>query len=101
MTDPATSWIKFEHRSPTNEELQTDRLVGYFRIRDLSGNITTDHFGKLSWDDDAGTWAIEVFSNALRLTALGQFIHEPVEPSHWCMVPPLPNHPDIDGLPEG
>ena len=101
MTDPATSWIKFEHRLPTNEELQTDRIVGYFRIRDLTGKIIADHFGKLSSDDDGGTWAIEVFSNALRLTAPGQFIHEPVEPSHWCMVPPLPHHPDIDGMPEG
>lgn len=100
MTDPAATWIKFEHRSPTKEELNTDRLVGYFRIRDLTGKIISDHFGKLSWDEDTGTWAIEVFSNALRLTSPGQFTQESIEPSHWCLVPPLPNHPDIDGLPE-
>lgn len=100
MTDPATSWIKFEDRPPTEAELHADRVVGYFRIQGLSGKFTTDHFGKLFWDDYEETWALEIFSNALRLTAPGQFEHEPVEPSHWCMVPPLPNHPDIDGLPE-
>lgn len=101
MARPAASWIKFEDRPPTKAELHTDRVVGYFLIRDLTGKIIADHFGKLSWDDDGGAWAIEVFSNAVRLTAPGQFIHEPVEPSHWCMVPPLPNDPDIDGMPEG
>ena len=101
MAEPTASWIRFEDRPPTEAELNTDRVVGYFRIGDLTGKIIADHFGKLSWDDDGGTWAIEVFSNALRLTAAGQFIHEPVEPSHWCMVPPLPHHPDIDGMPEG
>jgi hypothetical protein len=82
MPDPTKSWIKFEDRTPTQEELNSDRVVGYFRIEDLSGVVTTDHFGKLFWVDEENTWAIEVFSNVLRLTAPGQFDYEPVKPSH-------------------
>jgi hypothetical protein len=100
MSDPTTAWIKFEDRSPTQEEQNSDRVVGYFRIQDLSGVVTTDHFGKLFWVDEEDTWAIEIFSNALRLTAPGQFEYEPVKPSHWCLVPPLPDHPELSRMPE-
>ncbi len=100
MNDPTTSWIKFEDRVPTHEELQSDRVVGYFSIQNLSGEVTTDHFGKLFWVEEEQTWAIEIFCNALRLTAPGQFNYEPVRPSHWCLVPALPDHPDINGFPE-
>ena len=100
MPDPTKSWIKFEDRTPTQEELNSDRVVGYFRIEDLSGVVTTDHFGKLFWVDEENTWAIDVFSNVLRLTAPGQFDYEPVKPSHWCLVPPLPDHPELSGKPE-
>jgi len=100
MSDPTTAWIKFEDRSPTQEELNSDRVVGYFRIQDLSGVVTTDHFGKLFWVEEETTWAIEIFSNALRLTAPGQFDYEPVKPSHWCLVPPPPDHPELSGMPE-
>lgn len=100
MSDPTTSWVKFEDRAPTQEELQSDRVVGYFSIQNLFGELTTDHFGKLFWVEEEQTWAIEIFSNALCLTAPGQFNYDPVEPSHWCLVPALPDHPDINGCPE-
>lgn len=100
MSNPTMSWIKFKDRSPTQVELNSDRVVGYFRIEDHSGVVTTDHFGKLFWVDEEHTWAIEIFSNVLRLTAPGQFDYEPVKPSHWCLVPPLPDHPELSGEPE-
>lgn len=98
--DPTTSWIRFEDRSPTQKELNSDRVVGYFRIKGLSSVFTTDHFGKLFWVEGEETWAIEIFSNAIRLTAPGQFNYEPVKPSHRCLVPALPDHPEITGYPE-
>tara|TARA_R110001599_G_scaffold67045_1_gene189507 strand:- start:676 stop:957 length:282 start_codon:yes stop_codon:yes gene_type:complete len=55
MSNPTTSWIKFKDRSPTQEELNSDRVVGYFRIEDHSGVVTTDHFGKLFWVDEEHT----------------------------------------------
>lgn len=100
MPEPTTSWIKFEDRTPTQEELNSDRVVGYFRIVDHSGVVTTDHFGKLFWVEEEDKWAIEIFSNVLRLTAPGQFNYEPVQPSHWCLVPLLPDHPELSGKPE-
>ena len=90
MSDPETSWIKFDDRAPTQEELNSDRVVGYVQIEDFSGEVITDHFGKLFWIEDEQIWAIEIFSNALRLSSPGQFNYEPVKPSHWCLVPPLP-----------
>lgn len=101
MSDPETSWIKFDDRAPTQEELNSDRLVGYVQIEDFSGEVITDHFGKLFWIEDEQIWAIEIFRNALRLSAPGQFNYEPVKPSHWCLVPPLPDHPYSSSLPDG
>jgi hypothetical protein len=100
MSDATRSWVKFEERAPTQEELHTDRVVGYFRIKNASGRYTTDHFGKLYWAEVEQFWAIEIFNSALSLTNPGQFNHEPVKPSHWCLVPPLPDHPDLTGYPE-
>ncbi len=90
MNDSTTSWTKFEDRVPTQEGLDSDRMVGYFRIRNLSGEVTKNHFGKLFWVEEEQTWAIKKFCNALRLTAPGQFNYEPANPSHWCLVPALP-----------
>lgn len=100
MKNPSTDWIKFSDREPTKAEIESDRLVGYFRINDYKGAPVTDHYGKLFWVDDAQTWAVEIFSNALRLTVPGQFDYEPVKPTHWCLVPELPDHPDVSGHPE-
>lgn len=94
MSDPSISWIAFEDRAPTKEELESDRVIGYFRIENTSGEEITDHFGKLFWVDAQQTWAMEIYSDALRLSAPGQFTYEPVKPSHWCLVPPLPNFPE-------
>jgi len=90
MTDPATSWIAFEERSPTEDELNSDRVVGYFVINGFDGTPVTDFHGKLFWNEEDNTWAIEIFRNSLRLTAPDQFEQEPVKPTHWCMVPALP-----------
>ena len=101
MSDPSTSWIAFEDRAPTQDELESDRVVGYFRVAAPSGEAVTDHFGKLLWVEDEQTWALEIYSNALRLSAPGQFGYEPVNPSHWCLLPPLPDYPDERGFPDG
>lgn len=98
MSDPTTSWIAFEDRAPTQDEIDLDRVVGYFRIENASGEAVADHFGKLFWVEDEQTCALEICSNALRLSAPGQFGYEPVNPSHWCLVPPLPNFPGERGF---
>ena len=98
MSDPSTAWIAFEDRVPTQEELESDRVVGYFRMESATGDAVTDHFGKLFWVEAEQAWALEIYSNALRLSAPGQFGYEPVNPSHWCLVPPLPDYPDERGF---
>lgn len=92
MTDPTTSWIKLEDRVPTEDELNSDRVVGYFVINGFDGKPATDFHGKLFWMEEEEKWAVEIFRNALRLTSPGVFDYEIVEPTHWCMTPELPEN---------
>jgi hypothetical protein len=86
----ATGWISFDDRSPTEEEQDSDRVLGYFVIYDHKGRAASDFFGKIFWDDAAKSWAVESYENALALVSPGQFNYELVKPTHWCLVDKLP-----------
>ncbi len=100
MTDPQTVWIRLSDREPPKEFEETDRLLGYVRINDHSGQVIADYFGKMFWSEKDRSWAVFNYSNATALTTPGRFDFETLEPTHWCFVPTLPHHPNLDGLPE-
>lgn len=83
-------WVEFTERAPNAAEMDSDRILGYFIINGHDGKPISDFFGKLFWIEESQSWAVENFSNALRLTAPGAFEYEIVKPTHWCLVPELP-----------
>lgn len=81
-----TGWIAFADRSPTQDEIDTDRVLGYVILKDLSGKARSDFFGKIFWNDETDAWAVENFDSVESLTNPGVFDYSHIKPSHWCLV---------------
>ena len=84
-------WVSFEDRQPTQAERESDRLIGFFHIRDWRGEVVSDWLGKIFFHETQEVWMTEVYSNSLSLVRPGCFETETVRPTHWALVPRFPS----------
>ena len=80
-------WVSFEKRGPTQEERDSNRIIGYCPIVNGRGEVIADWFGKMVFRETDRAWLVEPYSVG---GPLDHNLPERIEPTHWAMIPALP-----------
>jgi hypothetical protein len=83
-------WFSFEKRGPTQEERDSNRIIGYCPIVNGRGEVTAEWFGKMVFRETDRVWLVEPYSVG---GPLDHNLPERIEPTHWAMIPALPATP--------